>query len=51
MRPEPRSAADVLTSAEFAAGVAAFARAGYSVIFYTSIMHDGHRPGWDSHGR
>jgi hypothetical protein len=42
------SKADVLTEAEFAAGVEAFAKAGFSVIFYTSIMHDGHRADWES---
>lgn len=42
------SKADVLTASEFAAGVQAFAQANYTVIFYTSIMHDGHRPDWEN---
>ena len=38
---------DVLSEADFTAGLEAFAQANYSVIFYTSIMHDGHRPDWE----
>ena len=40
--------ADHMTEAQFAAGVRAFAEANYSVIFYTSIMHDGHSPSWEN---
>eukprot|EP01047_Picozoa_sp_COSAG01_P052141 COSAG01_NODE_5454_length_4255_cov_3.187199_3_plen_999_part_00 len=39
---------DVLTVTEFSAGVEAFTLANYSVIFYTSIMHDGHRSDWEN---
>ncbi len=42
------NASDILTEVQFARGVAAFEEANMSLMLYTSIMHVGHSPVWES---